>query len=168
MSVFLHSILFFVGALVAGLSACFFLCSFCTISLSRRAKQCTQWACATLVRITDADRDNAQCFELTYTCDGNTYVNRVPQDVVEGVSAHAPAGTPVTIWYDPDRPMRIIVAEDPFMEKTAQSWRRTRKRTLILMLIFGLLTAYAYPRSALAAQPRPAAVEARETIGAAQ
>ena len=35
------------------------------------------------------------------------------------------------------------------MKKTVQCWKRIRKRTLILMLVFGWIAMYVYPRSAL-------------------
>lgn len=57
-------------------------------------------------------------------------------EAVRGVSTYTtPSGTRVPIWYDPKKPERVIIAEDLSMAEPVKSWKRTRKRSLIWMII---------------------------------
>lgn len=113
-----------------------FLISFFAAISTRRGKKCTQKGTASLIQATEANkRDAARWFEIAYTCDGIAYKVMVGKKYVEGVSTETPAGTQVPIWYDPDKPERVIIAEGPTMRKTVESRKRTRKRCLIWMLI---------------------------------
>ena len=124
-------IIFYISAFVFAISAGFFLASFFVTISARRGKKCTQKGTATLIQVTEANkRDAAQWFEIEYTCEGISH-----KTYAEGVSTETPAGTQVPIWYDPDDPEQVIIAEDPSMTKTVKSWKRTRKRCLIWTLI---------------------------------
>lgn len=147
MEMFLFKILFFIAAFVAALSAAFFLISFFATDCTGKAKKRMQKGTATLVRVTKDRQNGSQGFQLAYTCDGTELKVMVSQEHVEGISPMTPDGTQVPIWYDPQKPKRVIIAEDLSMEKTMQSWKRIRKRSLILMLIFGCITMYALPHS---------------------
>lgn len=142
------SIVFYIAVFIFGITAAFFLTSFFVAGCTRKAKKCTQKGTATLVRVTKADgRDASQWFEIAYTCDGTDYTVMVAQKHAEGISTETPAGTQVPIWYDPKKPERVIIAEDPSMTKTVKSWKRIRKPALILMLIAAGIMVYTFFRA---------------------
>ena len=152
MNIVLFNIIFSISMIVFGLSAAFFLASFFAAGCTRKVKKCTQKGTATLVRVTKDGRNASQDFEIAYTCDGTDYQVMVAQAHAEGISTLTPAGTQVPIWYDPKNPKRVVIAEDRFKLKSVQAWKRTRKGTLILMLIFGAIMIFALPRTELASE----------------
>ena len=158
MRIVLFRILLYVAEAVFVISTFIFLTSLYALACARTGKKCTQKGTATLIQVSKCNwRDAAQHFEIEYNRDGTTHRTRVPEEYAEeGKFLHAPPGTQLPIWYDPKKPDRIVIAEDPSMQKTVKSWRRIRKRCLILMLIFGCLTAYALPRSSAEEQTLPA------------
>ena len=149
MRIVLFNILFYIAAFVFLVSAIFFLAGCAVIISNRRGKKYTQKGTATLIQVTKANaRDGEQWFEIAYRCNGAGYQVRVPQKHVgEDFSTITLPGTRLPIWYDPKNPERVIIAEAPSMKKNVQSWNRALKTCLILMLISGILTAYALPRT---------------------
>ncbi|MGM9604544.1 MAG: DUF3592 domain-containing protein [Faecousia sp.] len=142
MDIIFYKIIFYTAAFVFIISAGFFLTSF--FGALGAGKKCTQKGTATLIQVTKPDKRNASpWYEIEYTCDGILHKFMVGQAYVEGVSTEIPAGTRVPIWYDPHKPERVIIAEDPSMTKAVKSWKRTRKSTLIGMLVSAGLIAYA-------------------------
>ena len=149
MRIVLFNLLLYIAAFVFIVSALIFLTGVLVPACGRRGKSCTRQGTATLIRVTGCGRrDASQCFEIAYTCDGTCHQVAVPQRYVEaGIPLNAPVGTQLPIWYDPKKPERVIISEEPFIHKTVESRKHRRKRCLILMLIFGCLTAYALLRT---------------------
>ena len=145
MRIVLFNILLYIAAFVFIISTFAFLTGVFVPMCSRSGKKCTQRGTATLSRATEPDQRNApQCFEIAYSRSGTDHRVMEPQQYVEaGISLNAPVGTQLPIWYDPKKPERVIISEEPSMHKIVESWKRRRKRCLILMLIFGCLTVYA-------------------------
>ena len=163
MRITLFNILLYISLPVFVISMFLFMTGVFALACARTGKKCTQKGTATLIQVIKCNRrDAAQSFEIAYTCDGTDHRIMVPEEYVEEGKFHnAPPGTQLPIWYDPKKPDRLVIAEEPSMQKTVKSWRRIRKRCLILMLIFGGLSAYALPRSAAEEQP----LRAMTTIG---
>lgn len=125
-----------IAAVVFAISAGFFFASFFGAIGARRWKKYAQKSTATLIQVTKSyKRGASQWYEIEYTCDGILHTVMVAQKYVEGVSTETPAGTRVPIWYDPKKPERVIIAEDLSMAEPVKSWKRTRKRSLIWMII---------------------------------
>lgn len=148
MSIIFYNIIFYIALFVFSFSAEFFFTSFYVTIRARRGKKCTRKSTATITKvIVSRGRDEIyDNFEIKYTCDGIIHTVSVPLECSEGVNSLTPVGTQVTIWYDPKKPKRVIISEDPHMEKTIKSWKCTRKHSLIWMLIFAGIMAYAFPR----------------------
>lgn len=129
-------IILYIAAVVFAISAGFFFASFFGAIGARRWKKSAQKSTATLIQVTKSyKRGASQWYEIEYTCDGILHTVMVAQKYVEGVSTETPAGTRVPIWYDPKKPERVIIAEDLSMAEPVKSWKRTRKRSLIWMII---------------------------------
>lgn len=137
------TILFFIALVPFCFCVLFFLTSICAIIGIKKRKKYSKGE-ATLLRVVEPrGKDEDLWYEIAYTVDGVAYKAGVNLENVEGVTVKTPAGTRVPICYDPKKPDRVIIAEDPTMRKTVESWRRTRKRSLIGMLIFFGITAFA-------------------------
>ena len=129
-------IILYIAAVVFAISAGFFFASFFGAIGARRWKKYAQKSTATLIQVTKSGKRGAsQWYEIEYICDGILHTVMVAQKYVEGVSTETPAGTRVPIWYDPKKPERVIIAEDSSMAEPVKSWKRTRKRSLIWMII---------------------------------
>ena len=129
-------IILYIAAVVFAISAGFFFASFFGAIGARRWKKYAQKSTATLIQVTKSyKRGASQWYEIEYTCDGILHTVMVAQKYVEGVSTETPAGTRVPIWYDPKKPEWVIIAEDLSMAEPVKSWKRTRKRSLIWMII---------------------------------
>lgn len=129
-------IILYIAAVVFAISAGFFFASFFGAIGARRWKKYAQKSTATLIQVTKSyKRGASQWHEIEYICDGILHTVMVAQKYVEGVSTETPAGTRVPIWYDPKKPERVIIAEDLSMAEPVKSWKRTRKRSLIWMII---------------------------------
>ena len=129
-------IILYIAAVVFAISAGFFFASFFGAIGARRWKKYAQKSTATLIQVTKSGKRGAsQWYEIEYICDGIPHTVMVAQKYVEGVSTETPAGTRVPIWYDPKKPERVIIAEDSSMAEPVKSWKRTRKRSLIWMII---------------------------------
>ena len=164
MGVTFYKIVLYISVLFFVISAYAFLTSIYAFVCARKEKKCTQKGTATLIQASKHNwRDASQHFEIAYSCNGKDYQIRVPEErAEEGLIRDTSPGTQLPIWYDPEKPERVVIAEDPPMQKTAKSWKRIRKRGLILMIIFGCLVAYALPRS-VSEEQTP---QAMTTIGA--
>ena len=149
MRIVLFNILLCIAGFVFIISAVIFLISVFAPMCARSGKSCTQKGAATLIRVTEPNgRGGSRCFEIAYTCDGINHQVMVPQrDVEAGIPLNAQTGMQLPIWYDPKEPERVIISEEPSIYKTVESWKRKRRCCLILMLIFGCLTAYALLRT---------------------
>lgn len=102
---------------------------------------------ATLLRVVEPrGKDEDLCYEIAYSVDGVDYTAKVSLENVEGITPKTPVGSQVPIWYDPDHPGAVIIAEDPTMRKTVESWKRTRKRSLIGMLILLAILVPTFPK----------------------
>lgn len=138
------NIIFVMALVVFILAAVFFVTSFLA-SGARKGKRCSRKGTATLVDVTKgAGRDSADWFKIEYTCDGVADTCMVAQEDVEGIDCFTPTGTQVPIWYDPRKPKRVIIAEDPSMIKAVKFWKRIRKRALIGMIIAAGIMAFAF------------------------
>lgn len=158
MGVTFYKIVLYISEVIFVISAFVFLTGIYAHFCTRKGRKCTQKGTATLVQASRFNwRDASQHFEIAYSCDGKDYQVRLPEEYAEeGLIRDTSPGTQLPIWYNPEDPKQVVIAEDPSMGKTARSWKRIRKRCLILMLIFGCLTAYALPRSAGDAQTHQA------------
>lgn len=141
MGIVSYNMLFCAAALACGLCVAIFVCA-AVAGSAGRADRCTRRGTATLVGVTKG-RNGAQCLEIAYTCDGTEHRAVVPQKYAQGLSAAAPLGTQATVWYDPKRPQRVVVAEE---RPASGAWRRARNCALALTLVFGCFAAYALPR----------------------
>lgn len=140
-------ILFYIAVVLFCICACFFFTSICAIIGIRKRKWCMQKGEATLLRVVEPrGKDEDLWFEIAYTVDGVAYKAGVNRENTEGVSIKTPVGTRLPIWYDPDNPERVIITEEPTMGKTVESWKRTRKRSFIWMLISFAIIVFALPR----------------------
>ena len=72
---------------------------------------------------------------IEYTVDGVRLTVPVTDGGVKGIDIRTPLGTEVPIWYDPQNPRHVIISEEPFVNVTADSWKRTQKRALKWMLV---------------------------------
>ena len=149
MSVTFFNILPCIATLIFIISAFTFLTSVYVLARTRGGKRRTQKGTATLIQLTESNWRNApRYYKIAYIYNGTEHQVTVSEKYVElNIPRNLPAGTQLPIWYDPERPDQVVISEEPFMRKTAESSRRTRKCSLILMLIFGCLAAYALPRS---------------------
>lgn len=140
-------ILFYIVVVLFCFCVLFFLTSICAVIGIRKRKKFTQKGEATLLRVVEPrGKDEDWWFAIAYTVDGVAHKVGVNLENTEGISAKTPAGTRLPIWYDPDHPERVIITEDPTMRKTMESWKRTRKRSLIWMLIFLGLLVFTFPK----------------------
>lgn len=102
---------------------------------------------ATLLRVVETRGKDADLwYEIAYSVDGVDYTAKVSLENVEGITPKTPVGSRVPIYYDPEKPERVIITEDPTMRKTVESWKRTRKRSFIGMLIFLAILVLTFPR----------------------
>lgn len=130
------NVLLYIAAFVFVISVFLFLGVPALILCAGRRKKCTRKGTATLIQVITGDRRDAPLsYEIEYTCDGIVHRVIVSDAFAEGVSTRTPAGTQVPIRYDPDKPERVIIGEDPSVTKTVKSWKRTWKRSLIWMLL---------------------------------
>lgn len=140
-------ILFYIAVVLFSICAVFFFTSICAIIGIKKRKKYTQKGEATLLRVGQTHgRDADWWYEISYTVDGVAHEVNVGHEYAEGVSIKTPAGTRLPIWYDPDNPGQVIITEDPTMRKTVESWRRTRKRSFIWMLIFLGIMVPTFPK----------------------
>ena len=91
-------------------------------------------------------RDEDLHFEIAYTVDGVAYKVSVHRDNVEAITYKTRVGSKVPICYDPEKPERVIISDDPTMRKTMESWKRTRKRCFIGMLISLVILVLTFPK----------------------
>lgn len=102
---------------------------------------------ATLLRVVETRGKDADLwYEIAYSVDGVDYKAKVSLENVEGVTPKTPVGSQVPIYYDPEKPKCVIITEDPTMRKTVESWKRTRKRSFIGMLIFLAILVPTFPK----------------------
>lgn len=102
---------------------------------------------ATLLRVVEPHRkDDELRYEITYTVDGVAYKSGVTPGNTEGITPKTPVGSQVPICYDPKKPEWVIISEDPTMPKTTESWKRTRKRCFIGMLISLAILVLTFPK----------------------
>lgn len=140
-------ILFYIAAVPFCICAFIFLISIYAIIDTRRGKRCTQKGEATLLRVVEPrGKDADLCYEIAYSVDGVAYKAKVSLYNTEGITPKTPVGSQVPIWYDPDHPGAVIITEDPTMRKTVESWKRTRKRSLIGMLILLAILVPTFPK----------------------
>lgn len=138
------TVLYYIASSVFALSAFIFLVSVCAVISTRPGKRCTQKGEATLLRVVEPrGKDEDLCYEIAYSVDGAAYKRKVSQDNTEGITPKTPVGSRVPIYYDPEKPTYVIITEDPTMRKKVESWKRTRKRSFIWMLVFFGITAFA-------------------------
>ena len=90
-------------------------------------------------------RDEDLHFEIAYTVDGVAYKVSVHRANVEAITYTTRVGSKVSICYDPEKPERVIISDDPTMRKTMESWKRTRKRCFIGMLISLVILVLTFP-----------------------
>lgn len=91
-------------------------------------------------------RDEDLHFEIAYTVDGVAYKVSVHRANVEAITYTTRVGSKVSICYDPEKPERVIISDDPTMRKTMESWKRTRKRCFIGMLISLAILVLTFPK----------------------
>lgn len=138
------TVLFYIACAAFAISGFIFLISVYAVISTKQGKRCTQKGEATLLGVGETrGKDYDWWFEISYTVDSVAYKVNVNHENTEGISIKTPVGTRLPIWYDPKKPDRVIIAEDPTMGKTVDSWKRTRKRSFIWMLIFFGITAFA-------------------------
>ena len=138
------TVLFYIACSVFAISAFICLISICAIIGIRKEKRCTRKGDATLLRVVETRGKDADLwYEIAYSVDGVDYTAKVSLENVEGITPKTPVGSRVPIYYDPEKPTYVIITEDPTMRKTVESWKRTRKRSFIWMLIFFGITAFA-------------------------
>lgn len=102
---------------------------------------------ATLLRVVEPHRkDDELRYEITYTVDGVAYKSGVTPGNTEGITPKTPVGSQVPICYDPEKPEWVIISEEPTMPKTTESWKRTRKRCFVGMLISLAILVLTFPK----------------------
>ena len=140
-------VLYYIASVVFVISAFAFLISVCAVISSAWGKRCTQKGEATLLGVRETHgKEYDWWFEIAYTIDGVERRGSVNQVNTDGVTIKTPVGTRLPIWYDPKDPDRIIIAEDPVNRKNVNSWKRTRKRSFLWMLVSFGVVAFALPR----------------------
>ena len=139
-------ILFYIALLSFCFCALFFFTSlFANVGIKKQKNY--RKGDATLLRVVETRGKDADLwYEIAYSVDGVAYKSRVNLENVEGVTPKTPVGTRVPIYYDPEKPKCVIITEDPTMRKTVESWKRTRKRSLIGMLIFLAILVPTFPK----------------------
>lgn len=139
-------VLFCITGILFSIGAVFFLTSiFATLGIKKQKDY--RKGEATLLRVGETRGKDADLwYEIAYSVDGVAYKSRVILGNVEGVTPKTPVGTRVPIYYDPEKPKCVIITEDPTMRKTVESWKRTRKRSFIWMLIFLVILVLTFPR----------------------
>lgn len=137
----LLNILLYIAAFGFIISLFAFIAAPAFLLCAGRGRKCTQKGTATLIQVIKGERrDDSLSYEIEYTCDGIAHKSIVSFAFAEGVSLNTPAGTQVPIWYDPKKPERVIIGEDPAMLKTAKSRKRILKCSLLWMLLsFGVI-----------------------------
>ena len=139
-------ILFYIATAAFCFCALFFLTSFFAVMGTKNQKTYKKGE-ATLLRVVEPrGKDEDLCYEIAYSVDGVAYKAKVSLDNTEGITPKTPVGSQVPIWYDPDHPGAVIITEDPTMGKTVESWKRTRKCSLIGMLIFLAILVPTFPK----------------------
>ena len=93
-------------------------------------------------------KDEDLHFKIAYTVDGVAYKVSVHRANVEAITYTTRVGSKVPICYDPEKPERVIISDDPTMRKTMESWKRTRKRCFIGMLISLTILVLTFPKYA--------------------
>lgn len=130
------NILLYIAAFVFIISLFAFIAASAFLLCAQRGRKRTQKGTATLLQVITGDhREGTLSYEIEYTCDGIVHKVIVDDAFAEGVPFNTPAGTRVPIWYDPKKPERVVIAEDPAMRKTVKSWKRNWKHSLIWMLL---------------------------------
>ena len=113
----------------------FFFTSFFATRGNEKRKHYKKGEATFLGEVKRRCRDEDLHFEIAYTVDGVAYKVSVHRENVEGITYKTRVGSKVPICYDPEKPEWVIISEDPTMPKTTESWKRTRKRCFIGMLI---------------------------------
>ena len=139
-------ILFYIATAAFCFCALFFLTSFFAVMGTKNRKTYKKGE-ATLLRVVEPrGKGEDLCYEIAYSVDGVACNAKVSLDNTEGITPKTPVGSQVPIWYDPEKPERVIISDDPTMRKTVESWKRTRKRCFIGMLVFLAILVPAFPK----------------------
>lgn len=125
----------------------FFTSFFATLGHEKR-KHYKKGEATFLGKVKRRCRDEDLHFEIAYTVDGVAYKVSVHRENVEGITYKTRVGSQVPICYDPEKPEWVIISEDPTMPKTTESWKRTRKRCFIGMLISLAILVLTFPKDA--------------------
>lgn len=170
MRIALFNVLLYVTAAVFTISSFIFLVSVFAPAFTRSGKKCAQEDTAAFIQVTECNRRSAgQSSEIANSCGGTEHQTTASEACADGdVPRVLPIGTQLPIWHDPKMPKRVIIAAEDSMQTILESWRRTRKHCLILMLVFGCLAAYALPRSSAEEQPSPEMTTIAELSGGLQ
>ena len=143
------TVLFYIACSVFAISAFICLISVYAVISTGRGKRCTQKGDATLLRVVETRGKDADLwYEIAYSVGGVDYTAKVSLENVEGITPKTPVGSRVPIYYDPEKPTYVIITEDPTMRKTVESWKRTRKRCFIGMLISLAILVLTFPKYA--------------------
>ena len=130
------NILSAIAFLVFFISSVFFFGGFSGRRDAASRKKCTEKGTATLVYTSKSTASNPdELYTIEYTVDGVRLTVPVTDGGVKGIDIRTPLGTEVPIWYDPQNPGHVIISEEPFVNVTADSWKRTQKRALKWMLV---------------------------------
>jgi len=117
-------------------SLCFWITSFYAASSTRMGKKCTESTGGKLVKIISESRgDSGDWFLISYTVGEETIENQIPSERVETLTLASEIGTEATVWYDPNNPKHAVVGDTPNLSKNKESWLKTRKRCLKVMII---------------------------------
>ena len=125
-----------IAFLVFFISAVLFFAGFLGRRDAAEQEKCTEKGTATLLYVSRATADNPfSIYTVEFTVDGVLRTVSVSDEYVKGIDIHTPLGTEVPIRYEPQNPRNIIISEEPFMNVTVASWKRTQKRALKWMLV---------------------------------
>ena len=136
----------YIATLSFFICAVFFFTSFFATRGSEKRKHYKKGEATFLGEVKRRCRDEDLHFEIAYTVDGVAYKVSVHRDNVEGITYKTRVGSQVPICYDPEKPERVIISDDPTMPKTTVAWKRTRKRCRIGMLISLAILVLTFPK----------------------